>query len=128
MWKDYVSLKELKKDLIFKKIVEWSESELILEDGTKLEVVCSEYDCCAWAEGEFKNVKLDAVITDIKIFDKVNRLYNGDGCTSYAEVVVYHNRNEIAKAECTANDGNGGYYYSVCALKVKDKLCVVTDA
>ncbi|EOS8041648.1 hypothetical protein DKK55_RS05925, partial [Enterococcus faecium] len=49
MWKDYVSLKELKKDLIFKKIVEWSESELILEDGTKLEVVCSEYDCCAYA-------------------------------------------------------------------------------
>ena len=46
----------------------------------------------------------------------------------YAEVVVYHNRNEIAKAECTANDGNGGYYYSVCALKVKDKLCIVTDA
>ncbi len=41
MWKDYVSLKELKKDLIFKKIVEWSESELILEDGTKLEVVCA---------------------------------------------------------------------------------------
>ncbi|OFK59872.1 hypothetical protein HMPREF2809_11780, partial [Enterococcus sp. HMSC055G03] len=108
--------------------VEWSESELILEDGTKMEVVCSESDCCAWAEGEFKNVKLDAVITDIKIFDKGNRLYNGDGHTSYAEVVVYHNRNEIAKAECTANDGNGGYYYSVCALKVKDKLCIVTDA
>ena len=128
MWKDYVSLKELKKDLVFKRIVEWSESELILEDGTKMEVICSESDCCAWAEGEFKNVKLDAVITDIKIFDKGNRLYNGDGHSSYAEVVVYHNRNEIAKVECTANDGNGGYYYSVCALKVKDKLCVVTDA
>ena len=82
MWKDYVSLKELKKDLVFKRIVEWSESELILEDGTKMEVVCSESDCCAWAEGEFKNVKLDAVITDIKIFDKGNRLYNGDGHTS----------------------------------------------
>lgn len=54
MWKDYVSLKELKKDLVFKRIVEWSESELILEDGTKMEVVCSESDCCAWAEGEFK--------------------------------------------------------------------------
>ena len=53
MWKDYVSLKELKKDLVFKRIVEWSESELILEDGTKMEVVCSESDCCAWAEGEF---------------------------------------------------------------------------
>ena len=101
---------------------------LILEDGTKLEVVCSEYDCCAWAGGEFKNVKLDAVITDIKIFDKGKYEYNGDGHTSYAEVVVYHNRNEIAKAECTADDGNGGYYYSVCALKVKDKLCIVTDA
>lgn len=71
MWKDYVSLKELKKDLVFKRIVEWSESELILEDGTKMEVVCSESDCCAWAEGEFKNVKLDAVITDIKILIKV---------------------------------------------------------
>ena len=98
------------------------------KNRTKLEVVCSEYDCCAYAGGEFKNVKLDAVITDIKIFDKGKRGYNGDGHTSYAEVVVYHNRNEIAKAKCTANDGNGGYYYSVCALKVKDKLCVVTDA
>lgn len=47
-------VERVEKDLVFKRIVEWSESELILEDGTKMEVVCSESDCCAWAEGEFK--------------------------------------------------------------------------
>ena len=31
----------------------------------------SESDCCAYAGGEFKDAKLDAIITDIKIGEQV---------------------------------------------------------
>ena len=34
----------------------------------------------------------------------------------------------IAIADCSANDGNGGYYYSVCALKIKDVYYSVVSA
>lgn len=128
MFAEYKTLEEVKEKIVFKKIVSWDKDKLILNDSTVVTIECSEQDCCAWAGGTFKNVKLDAVITDVQIHDKGRGIYNGDGHDSYADVVIYHNQNEIAKAECEANDGNGGYYYSVCALRVKDIQCVVTEA
>lgn len=38
--------------------------------------------------------------------------------TSKNTVTIYHNQNLIALAECDANDGNGGYYYSVGSLVI----------
>lgn len=128
MYENYATLEDIKQQVLFKKINFWSEDELVLEDGTKITIECSEQDCCAWAEGKFKDVILDAVITDVQIHDKGKEIFNGDGHDSYADVIIYHNQNEIAKAECEANDGNGGYYYSVCALKVNNIQCVVTSA
>lgn len=124
----YHTLEDLKKKIVFKKIVNWDSDKLVLEDGTEITIECSEQDCCAWAGGSFKDVKLDAVITDIQIHDKGQNIFNGDGHDSYADVIIYHNQNEIAKAECEANDGNGGYYYSICALRVKDMWSVITQA
>lgn len=59
---NYGSLEELKELLVFKRIVKWDKDYLELEDGTKVTIEMSESDCCAWAGGEFKDVKLDAVV------------------------------------------------------------------
>ena len=118
-WKNarYGSLEELKELLLYKRIVKWDKDFLLLEDGTKVTIEMSESDCCAWADGEFKDVQLDAVITDIQ-FGEPNKFDNGDGTTCENAVTIYHNQNPIALAECEANDGNGGYYYSVGSLVI----------
>lgn len=120
MWReDYGKFEDLEKQLLYKRIVEWSEEKLVLDDGTIVTIECSEQDCCASAGGSFKDVELDAAIT-----------YVGQGASSsktseYGEtynkvmINIYHNQNVIARADCYANDGNGGYYYSVGSLVVK---------
>ena len=95
----YGSLEELKELLLYKRIVKWDKDHLELEDGTKVTIEMSESDCCASAGGEFKNVTLD-------------------GTTCENTVTIYHNQNPIALAECEADDGNGGYYYSVGSLVI----------
>ncbi|KRN31109.1 hypothetical protein QS460_00650 [Liquorilactobacillus mali] len=115
-------IKKLKKALLYHRIAKWTKDYLILDDGTKVTIECSEQDCCASAGGEFKDVKLDAVITDVKLENgKHYPSFDDEWCDeteSSVDVVIYHNRNQIAKAECQADNGNGDYYYSICALKV----------
>lgn len=120
-WKNarYGSLEELKELLLFKRIVKWDKDHLELEDGTKVTIEMSESDCCASAGGEFKDVQLDAVITDVQ-FGEPHKFDNGDGTTCENTVTIYHNQNPIALAECEADDGNGGYYYSVGSLVIGD--------
>lgn len=113
----YGSLEELKELLLYKRIVKWDKDFLLLEDGTKVTIEMSESGCCASAGGEFKNVTLDAVITDVKIGEPT-KSGNGDGTTCENTVTIYHNQNPIALAECEADDGNGGYYYSVGSLVI----------
>ncbi|OFR76745.1 hypothetical protein HMPREF2867_09935 [Streptococcus sp. HMSC064H09] len=115
----YGSLEELKELLLYKRIVKWDKNFLLLEDGTRVTIEMSESDCCAYAGGEFKDVKLDAIITDIKIGEQVTteEIDSGES-ESKNTVTIYHNQNPIALAECEANDGNGGYYYSVGSLVV----------
>lgn len=36
------------------------------------------------------------------------------------EIVFIHNLNPIGKANMYADNGNGNYYYSVCAFKIND--------
>ncbi|CQR23782.1 hypothetical protein BN1356_02523 [Streptococcus varani] len=123
----YGSLEELKELLLHKRITEWDKDHLLLEDGTKVAIKMSESDCCAHAGGEFKNVQLDAVITDVK-FGEPNKFDNGDGTTCQNTVTIYHNQNPIALAECEANDGNGGYYYSVASLVIGEIHFPVAEA
>ena len=126
MFEEYVELDEIKKQILYKKIKSWTEDTLTLEDGTVMEVYCSEQDCCASAGGTFKDIELDATITDVNI-GKKDTVESDWGSESFADIVIYHNQNVIAKAECYADNGNGGYYYSICALKVKNIQCVVVD-
>lgn len=113
----YGSAEELKELLLYKRIVEWDKDFLLLEDGTRVTIEMSESDCCASAGGEFKDVQLDAVITDVQ-FGEPRKFDNGDGTTCENTVTIYHNQNPIALAECEADDGNGGYYYSVGSLVI----------
>ena len=123
----YGSLEELKELLLYKRIVKWDKDYLELEDGTKVTIEESESDCCASAGGEFKNVQLDAVITDVKIGEPTI-FDNGDGTTCENTVTIYHNQNLIALAECDADDGNGGYYYSVGSLVIGKIHFLVVEA
>lgn len=117
----YEDFDKLREKLLYKRITEWTKDKLTLEDGTEITIECSEQDCCAWAQGEFKYVQLDAVITEVSdpyIESEEDMGYHET--TNYGTVTIYHNNNPIAIAECEANDGNGGYYYSVCSLVIND--------
>lgn len=129
-WEDarYGSLEELKELLLYKRIVKWDKDFLLLEDGTKVTIEMSESDCCASAGGEFKDVKLDAIITDIKIGEQVTEESDWGTAESKNTVTIYHNQNPIALAECEADDGNGGYYYSVGSLVIGDIHFPVVEA
>lgn len=124
----YGSLEELKELLLYKRIVKWDKDFLLLEDGTKVTIEMSESDCCACAGGEFQEVKLDAVITDIKIGEQETERTDWGETTNRNKVTIYHNQNPIALAECEANDGNGGYYYSVASLVIGNIHFPVVDA
>ena len=124
----YGTLEELKELLLYKRIVKWDEKFLLLEDGTKVTIETSESDCCASAGGEFQNVKLDAVITDVKIGEQTREEDDLGTTTSTNTVIIYHNQNPIALAECEADDGNGGYYYSVGSLVIGNIHFPVVDA
>lgn len=137
MWDvNYGTFEELEKHLMHKRITAWDRDKLVLEDGTTITIEMSESDCCASAGGIFRDVKLDAVITDISIVQEETtpvseedaEYWDYDGNTNYAEVRIFSNNNPIAIADCSANDGNGGYYYSVCALKIKDVYYPVVRA
>ena len=109
----------IKEHLLYKRITSWDEERIVLEDGTTLQVECFEQDCCASGGGEWSNVKLDAVITDIKLEDVKNDYDSGysESCTT-AKIMIYHNQNIIAQNDMYTNDGNAGYYYSVTGLLV----------
>ncbi|MBC2164640.1 DUF7448 domain-containing protein [Listeria booriae] len=113
----YGDFAELKAQLLYKRIIEWTEDKLVLEDGTVITIECSEQDCCAWAEGKFKDVKLDAVITEVSD-PQVYEEDSSEEHTNKGTVTIYHNNNPIAIADCNANDGNNGCYYSICSLVI----------
>ena len=111
-------IEELKQSLLYKTITAWDNNSLTLSDGTKVTIECTNNECCAWAGGEFEDVTLDAIVTDVTIGEITTF---GDPCdmtTNNVTITVYHNQNPIALAECYADNGNGGYYYSVCSLVV----------
>lgn len=121
----YGTLEELKELLLYKRIVKWDTDYLLLENGVKVTIEMSESDCCACAGGEFQNVTLDAVITDVKIGQQVNTS-DEYGVESYNKVTIYHNQNPIALAECYAE--HNGYYYSVGSLVIGDIHFPVVEA
>lgn len=95
-------------------------AQLVLDDGTILHLYMSDSDCCANAYGDWviRPDELEAIITDVKFDLLADREDDGDGATSHAKITILHNQNPLALADCYANDGNGGYYFSVLSLNV----------
>lgn len=120
-----VDLAAIRERIAGKRVVSADVDTLVLDDGTKLYLYMSASDCCASAYGEWviQPDALDAIITDVKIDVTADRESNGDGATSTAVVTILHNQNPLALADCYADDGNGGYYFSALSLRV-----VVPDA
>lgn len=113
-----ISFDDLRKAMLFHKIVEWKGNYIRLDNGMELSIVETEQDCCASAGEQFEDVKLDAAITHIS--DISYKPWSDDntyGCS--AVVTIMHNRNIICKAIGDANAGNGGYYYSIASFCVK---------
>ena len=117
----YKTEKEMIDRLVGKKIIDWSEDRLKLDDGSVITIEMTEFDCCATACGNFKDVKLNAVITDIRFKTPIlNSFDDYDETHSTQEVVFVHNQNKIAQADLYADNGNGDYYYSIVAFEIKD--------
>ena len=113
----------LKQKILYKRIKEMTEDKLILEDGTEVYFECTDFDCCASASGFWKDAKLDAIITDVKMTDyEQDESEDGFGyAANTAKIILYHNRNHVAQANLYADAGNGGYYYSVLSVFVNDE-------
>lgn len=117
---EYKDEKEMIDRLVGRRITEWSKDHLKIDDGSIITIEMTDYDCCAMAYGEFKDVKLEAVITDIRFNKPALNYYDGEETFTTQEVVFIHNQNKIAQADLYADNGNGDYYYSVVAFKIRD--------
>lgn len=119
-----IDLSNIRERITGKRVVsvESDGQKLVLDDGTVLHLYMSDSDCCARANGEWviQPGALEAIITDVQLIPDADRSgYDGDGTTNYATITILHNQNPIAVADCYANDGNGGYYFSVLSLSVE---------
>ena len=114
-----IKFEQLKEMLLYKKITEWDNNEITLSDGTLISVEETVQDCCSSAGGTFKDVKLDAVITDVLLGDVVTTDIGWGESEAEVTMKIFHNQDIVALMEASANDGNGGYYYSVASLVIK---------
>lgn len=113
-----ISFDDLRKAVLFHKIVEWDGNYIRLDNGMELRIEETAQDCCAGASGQFENVKLDAAITSVSDI-QYQPWEDGDTYGCSAVVTIMHNRNIICKAIGDADAGNGGYYYSIASFCVK---------
>lgn len=120
---------KIKENLLYKRIVEWDINKIVLDDGTEVHFETTEQDCCASGYGNFSNVKLDAMITDV--VEVENKSYYDediDTAVNEVKIAIYHNQNPIAQADVYTDAGNGGYYYSVTSMIIGDVVIPVAEA
>ncbi len=123
------NISKIKEKLLYKRIVEWDVNKIVLDDGTNVYFETTEQDCCAGGHGNFSNVKLDAMITDV--VETENKKYfneSWDTDVNEVKIAIYHNQNPIAQAEVYTDSGNGGYYYSVTSMIIGDVVIPVAEA
>ena len=117
----HISFEEFKNKLLYHRIVEWNEDTIILDNGIQISVEMTDYDCCAYAHGNFSKVQLDAAITDVSdiSYDYWQDKDDGEhGCC--ATVKMLHNRNLVCEVNAEADAGNGGYYYSIAEFIIHE--------
>ena len=113
-----MSFDDLRKAMLFHRIVEWKDNYIRLDNGMELRIEDTDQDCCASAYGQFEDVVLDAAITNVSDI-QYNHWDDGDTYGCSAMVTIMHNRNIICKAIGNTDAGNGGYYYSIASFCVK---------
>ena len=113
-----MNFEEFKNLILYRKIVEWDSHYIILDNGMRITIEMTDNDCCAQASGEFKNVKLDAAITDV-IEPQYAQWEDDDTYGCSAVVKMLHNQNLICEVNADADAGNGGYYYSIASFVVR---------
>jgi hypothetical protein len=112
-----MDFEELRQLLLYRRIVKWDDDTITLDNGITIRIAETAQDCCASAEGQFEDVKLDAAITAVNDI-QYDRWDDGDTYGCSAVVTIMHNRNIICKAIGDADAGNGGYYYSIASFIV----------
>ena len=113
-----MSFEDLRNAMLYHRIVEWNGNCIKLDNGMELRIEETEQDCCASAGGLFKDVVLDAAITNVSDI-QYQHWEDGDTYGCSAVVTIMHNRNIICKAIGDADAGNGGYYYSIASFCVR---------
>lgn len=113
----------LRELLIGHQVAKADDGTLTLDNGLTLEFYKSDYDCCAHAYGSWEITNpnnLEAGITNITYeYDSVEG--SDASHINSLTITLLHNQNPVAQAHCEANDGNGGYYFSVLSLRVRIK-------
>lgn len=114
---------KLRELLIGQKVTKADNNTLTLNNGVTLELYESDQDCCAHAHGTWKITNpnnLEAGITDIT-YEHDTEEHSDESHTNTLTISLLHNQNPIAQAHCQADDGNGGYYFSVLSMRVAIK-------
>ena len=113
-----ITFENFKNELLYHSIKEWHDNEIVLDNDIKIKIEETDSVCCAYAEGTFEYVSLNAVITNVEDIEyHVEDDY--DTRIRRAECKLFHNNNLICRATGYANGGNGGYYYSIASFIVE---------
>ena len=65
-----ITFDDLRQLLLYRRIVKWNDNRIELDNGVKIRIEMTDYDCCAYAFGAFKNVVLDAAITSVSEIER----------------------------------------------------------
>ena len=114
-----MSFNKFREMLLYRSVVEWNKKRnyIVLDNGMKITIKMTDSDCCAYASGEFEDVKLEAIITDVTE-PKYSPWNDEDTYGCSAIVKMLHNQNLICKVNADADAGNGGYYFSIASFIV----------
>ncbi len=114
-----MSFNKFREMLLYRSVVEWNKERnyIVLDNGMKITIEMTDSDCCACASGEFEDVKLEAIITDVTE-PKYSPWNDEDTYGCSAVVKMLHNQNLICKVNADADAGNGGYYFSIASFIV----------
>lgn len=116
---DYCDEHEIKNLLLYRKIVEVDEDTLVLDNGTRLEVIANE-GCGGCSSGWYYLTELnecDNVITNVE-FCVDDDSKDDDDDTSY-KIFVYAENKKIKILQVDGSDGNG-YYGTGYSIRVRE--------
>ncbi|WP_288225943.1 hypothetical protein [uncultured Enterococcus sp.] len=115
------TIEKLKEKILMKQVKSMSEESLVLDDGTKIHFECTDSDCCASADGEWKSAEVAGLITDVQLVDVKKEEEEWGETQMVAKLVVLHDQNPVAQAQLRADNGNGDYYFSILSVFVDDE-------